>query len=158
MLIKPEKDSAHVQYPPPLVMILLIFIGRLIQQFWPLEIDSTSDRSRILGAILIPVSLLLILKCAKKFRDAGTHIEPWKSTSSLQRNGPYRFSRNPIYLGLSGMSLGFALVFNSVWVLMGALGMILFLNFYVIPKEEAYLRTKFGTTYTDYLKRVRRWI
>ena len=71
---------------------------------------------------------------------------------------PYRFSRNPIYVALTGLYLGIAVMLNSLWLIVLLAPLLIVMRLGVIQREEAYLEAKFGAEYTDYKTRVRRWI
>lgn len=93
-----------------------------------------------------------------RFRSAGTSLQPWEPTSTLITDGPFRFSRNPIYIGYTLLYLGVAFWVNSVWPL-GLLPLVLWLmHRVVITREEAYLEGRFGDVYRAYRRRVRRWL
>jgi len=83
---------------------------------------------------------------------------PWRPTTALVTDGPYRISRNPMYLGLTLLYLGATALANSAWPLVGLPVIILVMNVVVIPGEEARLEAMFGTTYREYCARVRRWV
>lgn len=92
------------------------------------------------------------------FRRAGTTHEPNGQAMALLTTGPFRFSRNPLYLALTAFLAGFGLMLDSAWVLMGAPVLALLLDRLVIPREEARLGAQFGEAYQAYLRRVRRWL
>jgi protein-S-isoprenylcysteine O-methyltransferase Ste14 len=107
--------------------------------------------------VLILFGLGLIGYCAWQFKRAQTCIEPWRATSSIITNGPYRFSRNPIYLGFAIAGSGIALAFNTYWMLLSVLAFVLIANKLVIEREEKYLERKFGDPYLNYQQQTRRW-
>ncbi|MBP1772537.1 MAG: hypothetical protein H6P99_1700 [Holophagaceae bacterium] len=92
------------------------------------------------------------------FRRMGTTPEPNGVASSLLTSGPFRFTRNPLYLALSATLAAFGLLLDSAWVLLLAALLALLLDRFVIQREEARLRTQFGDTYHAYARRVRRWL
>jgi protein-S-isoprenylcysteine O-methyltransferase Ste14 len=85
---------------------------------------------------------------------------PAKATSptAIVRTGPYRFSRNPIYLAFSVFQLGIAIWVNSLWLLATLAGALALIHYVVIPREEQYLERRFGAEYLDYKASVRRWL
>jgi protein-S-isoprenylcysteine O-methyltransferase Ste14 len=91
-------------------------------------------------------------------RSAGTRIEIHKPTTTIVANGPYRFTRNPIYLGMLLGQTGFAIGFDTLWLLATLVPFYLVLRHGVIAREEAYLESKFGAVYLGYRSRVRRWL
>lgn len=104
------------------------------------------------------VGIGVILWSAFLFRKHQTSIKPWEPTLKLIQEGPYRFSRNPIYVSFLVMSLGIIFLVNNAWALILLVPAFFFLDRYVIRKEEAYLTRKFGQSYTDFMKETRRWL
>jgi protein-S-isoprenylcysteine O-methyltransferase Ste14 len=111
-----------------------------------------------LSGALILFGLGLIGYCAWLFKQAQTCIEPWRATSSIITKGPYRYSRNPIYLGFAIAGSGIALAFNTGWMLLSVLAFVLIANKLVIEREEKYLERKFGEPYLNYQQQTRRWL
>jgi protein-S-isoprenylcysteine O-methyltransferase Ste14 len=89
---------------------------------------------------------------------AGTRIETNMPTSTIVTSGPYRFSRNPIYLGMLLGQIGLAIAFNTLWILGTLVPFFLVLRYGVVAREEVYLDRKFGDAYRRYVARVRRWL
>ena len=87
-----------------------------------------------------------------------TAVNPDQPPTFLVTTGPYRFSRNPMYVGLTLLQLGFALTFNSFWLVLTLVPTLLIMSRGVIDREEQFLATMFGQTYIDYRNRVRRWL
>jgi protein-S-isoprenylcysteine O-methyltransferase Ste14 len=111
-----------------------------------------------LGAPLVVFAIALFAYSVATFRAAGTSLPARKPTTTIVRAGPYRFSRNPIYLAFSLFQLGIALWVNSVWLLATLVGAVALMHYFVIPREEEYLARKFGAQYLDYKASVRRWL
>jgi protein-S-isoprenylcysteine O-methyltransferase Ste14 len=89
---------------------------------------------------------------------ANTNIDPYKPVTTVVTEGPFRYTRNPIYLALALLSAGIAFIANTFWVLLLLPFALLLINFGVIEREERYLENKFGKQYLDYKARVRRWV
>ena len=111
-----------------------------------------------LGVPLVAVAIALFSYSVAKFRAAGTPVPARKPTTVIVRTGPYRFSRNPIYLAFSVFQLGIAIWANSVWLLATLVGAVALIHYLVIRREEQYLERKFGAQYADYKASVRRWL
>src|SRR5262245_46044896 len=113
---------------------------------------------RYAGIVLIGLALCLILWAAFLFRRAGTNIRPFMPSTALVMDGPYRFTRNPMYLGMAGILLGAAVYMGSItpFVVIPAF-MALISERFIMP-EEAKLEATFGREYLDYKARVRRWL
>ena len=90
-------------------------------------------------------------------RRAGTNVRPDKPTTAIVKDGPYRFTRNPIYLANTVLYVGVTLLFNAFWPLLTLVPFFLLLHWGVVRREERYLEARFGETYLDYKSRVRRW-
>jgi protein-S-isoprenylcysteine O-methyltransferase Ste14 len=107
---------------------------------------------------VLVIALLIVAIAVFHFRQAKTHLEPWKPTSSIIQQGVYRYSRNPIYLAYCIATLGVGMILNSWWVIGAILPLVYLLQHFVIALEETYLQQKFGDEYLAYQKTVRRWI
>lgn len=110
------------------------------------------------GGALIALGGALLVWSMKSFRNAGTAVPIGRPTTVIVSSGPYRYSRNPIYIGLTAIYLGIGIAADSQWVLALTVPMLAIVRFGVIAREEAYLEKKFGQTYLAYKDRVRRWV
>jgi protein-S-isoprenylcysteine O-methyltransferase Ste14 len=142
---------------PPLVYLISLVSGTMIQLAKPLAFLS-GTLAVLLGAPLVLAAVVLFGSSVSKFRAAGTPVPARKPTTTIVRTGPYRFSRNPIYLAFSLFQLGIAIWSNSLWLLVTLVGAVGLMHFVVIPREEQYLERRFGTQYSDYKLAVRRWL
>jgi len=134
---------------PPLVFLISLVSGALIQIATPLPFVPRT-LAVPLGALLVVLAIALFSYSVAKFRAAGTPVPARKPTTVIVRTGPYRFSRNPIYLAFSLLQLGIAIWVNSVWLLATLVGAVALIHCIVIPKEEQYLERRFGPHYLDY--------
>jgi protein-S-isoprenylcysteine O-methyltransferase Ste14 len=91
-------------------------------------------------------------------RRAGTNILPNKPTLTIVTEGPFRFTRNPLYVTNALFYTGLTLVFNTPWPLLLLAPMLLVVHWGIIRREEEYLEAKFGDAYLAYKARVRRWL
>jgi protein-S-isoprenylcysteine O-methyltransferase Ste14 len=144
-------------YRPPLIYGASIAIGLACYWMWPRPLVSGMALGP-LGIALIVASLLLFGASVQRFRAAGTPVPARKPTTAIVRTGPYRFSRNPIYLAFSLLQLGIAIWVNSWWLVATLAAAIALVHYVVIPREERYLDAKFGAEYRDYKASVRRWL
>lgn len=153
-------DTCGVRFPPPLYYLIGLLIGFVIQRFYPIYLARPGHRiiTDVLGGIWIFLGLLLAGWALLIFRRAGTSPIPHRPTTALALDGPYRLTRNPMYLAMALISVGIGLAVNMLWPLLSALVVVVIVDRMVIVKEERYLESKFGDPYRDYLKRVRRWI
>ena len=142
---------------PPLVYLVALVAGIVMQLAVPLPFLSRT-LAMPLGALLVVIAVALFSYSVAKFRGAGTPVPARKPTTMIVRTGPYRFSRNPIYLAFSLFQLGIAIWIDSVWLLATLVGAVALLHYVVIPREEQYLEREFGAQYLDYKASVRRWL
>lgn len=142
---------------PPLVYAVSIVTGLLLQFGWPLPF-LPPILAALLGSFLVVVAVLVFSYSIRTFQRAGTPVRGNQPTSVLVRTGPYRFSRNPIYLAFSVFQLGLASWVNSVWLVATLLAAVALMVSVVIPREERYLERRFGAEYLDYKRSVRRWL
>ncbi len=143
-------------FRPPIIYLASILIGIGLHLIWPLPLLSPVGTPLGIGVVLI--ALLLFGVSVREFRAAGTFVRGNQPTNAIVSSGPYRLSRNPIYVSFSLLQLGIALWVNSLWVTMTLLGSLTLMTLVVIAREERYLERKFGALYLDYKASVRRWL
>jgi len=141
---------------PPVVYLVAIASGVALQLLAPAPFFPRAFNA-VAGAVLVVIAIALFVLSVGKFRAAGTAVPANKPTTAIVRTGPYRFSRNPIYLAFSVLQLGIAIWVNSLWLL-ATLVAALALMHVVIGREERYLERKFGAEYLAYKASVRRWL
>lgn len=151
-----QSDRPGVVAPPPVIYFFGGGIGWLVDQALPWPI--LPHPARWLGAGLGLIAILWALWAVWAMRSAGTHIDPSRPALHLVRSGPFRWTRNPIYLALSASLLAFALATNNGWAALMMVPVILVMQRGVIRREERYLEAKFGEQYRQYLTEVRRWL
>ena len=153
-------NTSGVRFPPPFYYLIGLIIGFVIQRFYPIYLAKPGHRviTHTLGGIWIFLGLLLIAWAMFSFRRVGTSPIPHVPTTALTSDGPYRLTRNPMYLAMALICVGIGLAFNMLWPLLSVPIVMVIVDRMVIHKEERYLETKFGDQYRDYRKRVRRWI
>ncbi len=153
-------DTAGVIAPPPLVYLAGLALG--LGADWLLHLPSLPERSASgglwLGLAFGGFGLLLILWAGGRFIGARTPLPPHRPTTALVTEGPYRRSRNPIYLGMALIYLGVVCATASLGILVFFPLVILIMEFGVIRREERYLERKFGAEYRRYKASVRRWL
>lgn len=141
---------------PPFVYLVAIALGAGLQFAVPLPLFPRAFNVPV-AAVLVAIAVALFVSSVGRFRAAGTAVPANKPTTAIVRTGPYRFSRNPIYLAFSLLQLGLAIWVDSVWLL-ATLVAALALMHIVIRREERYLERKFGAEYLAYKASVRRWL
>ena len=142
---------------PPLVYGAAMVTGVLLEFGWPLPFLPRL-LAALLGSVLVVVAVVIFASSIRTFQTAGTPVPGNKPTTVLVRTGPYRCSRNPIYVAFSPLQLGIASWVNSVWLLATLLAAVALMVSVVIPREERYLERRFGADYVDYKRSVRRWL
>ena len=142
---------------PPLVYLGSILLGLLLHFAWPLHLLRHPVGAPI-GAGVVLMAVGLFIAAVLTFRAAGTPVPGNRPTTSIIRTGPYRFSRNPIYLAFSAFQIGLALWVDSLWLLVTLLPALALMSFWVIPREERYLEARFHSEYLPYRSSVRRWL
>ena len=142
---------------PPLLFAAAIATGVALHLAWPLSFSSRAARWPI-GVTLSIVGLALFVAAIREFDAAGTPVPGSRSTTAIVCRGPYRFSRNPIYVAFALIHLGIAASVGSWWLLATLAVAISVIAISVVPREERYLEARFGSTYTAYRSSVRRWL
>ena len=153
------KDTPGVIAPPPLIYLGFLLAGAgLGWLFGEPSLGLPDQLRRIAAVALIAAGLMLDGAAAFTFKRAGTAVEPWKPSTTIVAAGPYRFSRNPIYLGFALAYVGFAVGMDSPAALAGLVPCLIVIDRLVIAREERYLAAKFGESYAAYARSVRRWL
>ena len=142
---------------PPLVYLGAIGLGLVLHVVWPISLVPRGLNPRV-GALVVALAIGLFLFAVRTFRAAGTPVPGNRPTTTIVRTGPYRFTRNPIYLAFSLLQLGIALWVNSLWLIVTLLPAVAVMALVVIPREERYLEARFPSEYPLYKASVRRWL
>lgn len=153
-------DTAGVIAPPPLLALIAIVLGLLLDWLLPAYLLSVllSWGTRILlGAELIAAGLALAIMAERQFRRAGTEVKPWKPSTAVVTTGVFAYVRNPMYVGVMAASLGLAILLASDWMVVMTVVLALVLHFGVVLREERYLAARFGEPYVRYLRTVPRY-
>ena len=152
-----RKDHADVKIHPPVLLVIHILVAWLSGRFVLMQVAIHPILNAV-GLGIAGLGFLLGLLSLYEFMKARTTLNPHGSVTSIVSGGIFRFTRNPIYLGMVFMLIGFPLAFGNVWGIPLAPVFIFLMNKLVIDHEEAYLEKKFGDVYTGYKSRVRRWL
>ena len=144
-----------VRVPPPVMVAGALAAAWVLARIVPVPIGAPFPA---FGALVIFLGLALIGWALAIMVQAGTDPRPDKPDAALVEAGPFRFSRNPIYLGFLVATIGFALRWGELWGWIAVAATHFMLDRLVIAKEEAYLATRFGAAYDAYKARVRRWV
>lgn len=151
-------DKPGVIILPPVLYGVALVLTLLLHWVWPLSILSSTATAIWSGVPLLLLSGALAIWGKRTMQNAGTNINPLQPATSLVITGPFRFSRNPLYLSLTLLFAGLSLVANTLWGFIALVPVLVVLHFGVILREERYLEAKFGESYRQYRSQVRRWL
>lgn len=153
-----EADAAKVWVLPPALYLAALGLGVVLHWLVPLGFAEGSTARLILGVAAAGAGLAIIRAAFSVFKRIGQDPNPRTSTPIVTRDGPYRFTRNPMYLGLSLILLGLGVALANGWVVMMLVPTLAIMHYGVILPEERYLEEKFGEEYARFRSSVRRWI
>ncbi len=155
----PKKDGAKVRFPPPLVFLAAIVLGVIVQRkAMPLSLSFTPALRVTAGVLILVCAVSLVASARILFKRTGQNPIPWKPTPELILQGPYRFTRNPMYLGVTLFVIGLGVAFNNLWISVFAAPALLTVHFIAVLPEERYLAEKFGEPYRSFVAQVRRYL
>ncbi len=156
-----DHGTAEVSIPPPLLFLVALGLSFALQYFLPLPISRLAAAVyalRIAGIAVAVAALALAVSAIVSFRAARSSPMLMRPATALVLRGPYRFTRNPVYLALALLHAAVGLFFNVVWVLLFLVPAVLGIRYLVIAREEKYLLRRFGAEYEAYCRSVRRWV
>lgn len=154
---KPANDSPGVIAFPPVIFLVTVGIGVSAHFLCPVPL-SPHTPWRIMGAALAVTAGTIALSARAQMKRAGTNIRPSLPATAIVTGGPYRFTRNPMYLALCTVNLAIGLLLCDLIPVLLTLALAAVLQTGVIVREERYLEAKFGEVYSSYRRRVRRWL
>ncbi|MEM9050068.1 MAG: isoprenylcysteine carboxylmethyltransferase family protein [Pseudomonadota bacterium] len=154
-----DRDAPDIVVFPPLAALGASALALLLEWLVPLGLLPAPGGVILpLGLALIALAVGLVIWGSVTFRAAGTNVNPRQPSLKLVETGPFRFTRNPMYLGMVIFLIGLALAASLDWALPLTPLLWALLHFGVVLREEAYLTAKFGAPYSAFLSRTRRWI
>jgi protein-S-isoprenylcysteine O-methyltransferase Ste14 len=153
-----SKNSTGISIPPPLIFVGGFLIGLAVE--WAVPVSAPPVALRVaVGLAGLAGFLYFDTSAMRGFGRAGTSVLPFGDrTTTIVSDGPYRFSRNPMYVGMTLLYIGVAAATGVMWAFATLPVVLLVIRYYVIAREETYLTAKFGDSYREYQSRVRRWI
>ncbi|MEI6107593.1 MAG: isoprenylcysteine carboxylmethyltransferase family protein [Opitutae bacterium] len=152
-----RQDNAGVIAFPPLILACYVVVGGAAHWLHPIPLLPMLP-ARVLGIVLLVAAGAQSLWAARTMKRAGTNVNPGLPATTIVAAGPYTYTRNPMYLSLCMVFTGLGLLANGLLPLLLLPLLALTLHCGVIKREERYLAAKFGASYLDYQRRVRRWI
>ena len=154
-----KPDTPGVLAPPPLIFFACLLVGWGLGLLWPFELAALTLPVRlILGSAFFLVSVSLAISALMIMHRFNTPAESWKLSVRLVSSGPFRFTRNPIYIALCSALAGIASFTASGWIFAFVPILFFILDLGVVRREERYLADRFGQEYVEYTRRVRRWL
>jgi protein-S-isoprenylcysteine O-methyltransferase Ste14 len=151
------RDHPRIIMLAPLILLVTASTGRLLQGLWPLP-EFSPPAGHLVGWIIIIAALAVVLWSMVRFKRAGTTVSPYQSATQLVIEGPYLYSRNPMYTSLLVIQAALVLTMHIPWEALMVLPYWVLVRYGVIAPEERYLEQKFGEQYRRYKQTVRRWI
>lgn len=160
MTSEPQKDAAAVRVLPPVIPLMAILFGLGLNRLWPIRpgFDFPKPFRYWIGGVIVAGSFLVMLWSVRLFQRTGQDANPYTPTPEIVESGPFRLTRNPMYLLMVLICLGIAVMLMNVWILLLIPLVAWMLQRLAILPEEAYLERKFGQKYLEYKNRVRRWL
>ena len=154
------RDHAGVFVPPPLLFALPLLGAIIVHSRRPWLMAEGGSTTLVIGGLAaIGGAIALVVASIATFRQAETTILPaGRPTTTIVERGPYRLTRNPMYLSMAIAYLGASMALNNFWAIIFLPAVLTVVDVFVIRREERYLASKFGQSYRDYCSRVRRWL
>jgi len=152
-----SSDSAGVRVPPPLIYLTGLLVGIFGGRYLPGSLPR-GPWSIAAGFLIFALGFVVALSAIARFHNAGNDPNPNQPVNDLVVDGPFRLTRNPMYVGLALVYVAIALWTASLWALLLLIVVMLVIRYGVVAREERYMTRRFGEAYLDYTKRVRRWI
>ncbi|MEO5648729.1 MAG: isoprenylcysteine carboxylmethyltransferase family protein [Ginsengibacter sp.] len=154
-----KEDNPGIYIPPPVIFAAIFIVAFYIQKIIPVT-DTLFQKNgvKIAAVIFLLIALYFLARGVLKFIKSGNTLITMHPASSLQDSGIYRFTRNPMYVGLICLYVALACSIGNWWHIIFLPVLIVIMQEYVIKREEKYLEREFGQQYLDYKKKVRRWL
>lgn len=149
-------DHPQVRLPAPIIMLLFLALGAGLNWLWPMQLEAELVRN-LVGWSYNALGLGLIFYCFFMFHRRRTSFIPTQPVQEMVVSGPYRYTRNPMYVGLALVHLGIGIATGNIWIIATFAPSMLAIRLWVIAPEETYMQHRFGAAYSEYRLRVPRW-
>ncbi|HEY1545512.1 MAG TPA: isoprenylcysteine carboxylmethyltransferase family protein [Xanthobacteraceae bacterium] len=150
--------TANVMIRPPIAWTVAVLAGLALDWLAPLRFVPAALPGVWVGAAIFAVAVALFAWAIATITWAGSNVPTNRPTTTIVDRGPYRFTRNPIYVGMMLGLVGLAVALDTLWLLPTLATFALVIRYGVVAREEAYLEREFGDVYRGYRRRVRRWL
>jgi len=150
-------DRPGIVAPPPLLYLGALVAAFLLRWFWPLPFWGREGAVWV-GIALVLVGLAIGVWGRQTMVRAGTNVDPRRPATAIVTSGPFRFSRNPLYVGLTLIYLGITIALDTAWGFVLVAPLLVVMHQGVVRREERYLERKFGDGYRQYRAAVRRYL
>ncbi len=150
-------DRARILAPPPVIYLGTLGLGLLLEWLWPTQLAGQPLAAGA-GTVILVCGLIGLIAAIQTLRRARTPVDPYKHVTALVTHGPFRFSRNPIYVSNLLIYVGLSLILDTWWPLALTPVLVWMIQVGVIRREERHLEHKFGEDYLRYRQRVHRWL
>jgi len=152
-----DTHGPDVRMHPPVIYAISILTGIGLNNIWRLPMPY-GIHGTLYGGFTLGMLILIAAWSLSRFKHADTDVRPDRPDSALITSGPYRYTRNPLYIALTLAQITVALWYNNFWILLLVAPSVIVITRYAIAREERYLERLFGQEYLDYKQRVRRWL
>ena len=153
-----ETSTLKIIAPPPVLYVVAMSLGCIMHVVTTARIYGGGYLLLVLGMLIFIASAVFARWSFDTMKRAKTSASPREPSTNLTTSGPFQYSRNPIYVAMTGLYVGFTLLLNAIWPLIILIPLLLVMQWGVILREEQYLSTRFGQEYINYKKNVRRWL
>ncbi len=161
MSVERTDDTPGLMMPPPFFLLIALALAIVLEWLTGLSFLAAPSLLGVqswVGLIISVAAFALMVSGVREFKQSGTNVNPFQPALQLVTSGPYRFTRNPMYLGMVILLLGISLMFSLEWGLILTPVLWLAYDRLVVAREEAYLTAKFDQPYREFLTRTRRWL
>ena len=153
------RGGARVRLPAPLVVVVAILAGIGLRYLVaPPPLPGSRTVQLVVGALLLVAGLAIGFPAFRMMKKSGQDPTPWKPTPALLAQGIYRYTRNPMYVGMTLNLVGLGFLLGNLWLVLLAAAFLVVVHYTSVLPEEAYLDEKFGEPYREYRKQVRRYL
>lgn len=155
-----NKDRPDIIGPPPLAFLIALVAIWPLDQWLPIGIlpDWPWWPGMALGALIVVFAVYTNISGFRAFQRAATPVNPYKPAMTVVRDGAFRYTRNPMYLGMILFVLGLGLMFSTLWGLLLSAILWAVLHYGVVLREERYMAARFKDDYVRLLDHTRRWL